>query len=262
MTQRVSGLRGLLRYGPLLKNLIRRELKKKYRASLLGYAWCVLNPLLIMLIMTVVFSQMFHNSIENYPVYLFVGRLFFTFVTGGVANVLRTIVNNGALMRKTRIPYVVFPLAGFFSVTVDFLFQLAAFAIVLAVTRTPISLHILAFPLVLLQAMLFTFGLGLLLAVAYTFARDVSQLWSVFCSAWMYLSALFYPLSSLPEFLQRLIKDWNPLYWLIGQGRQIFLEHVWPDPVWMLKGFLFGGAVTLLAMLAYRRAQDDLILYV
>ena len=119
-----------IRYIPLLQNLIARELKKKYRRSVLGYVWCVLNPLLVMLIMTVVFSRMFRFDIPNFPVYLFAGRMMFSFVTDCSGGVMKSIVMNGPLMRKTRIPYYVFPLASTGSAVVNFGFHLIAFAIV------------------------------------------------------------------------------------------------------------------------------------
>ena len=123
-----------IRYLPLLKNLVARELKKKYRQSALGYIWCVLNPLLVMIIMSLVFSRIFHNSIENFPVYLFAGRMMFSFITDCANLMLHSIVINGQLMRKTRIPYYVFPLSAMGCSAVNFLFQLIAFIIVLIFT--------------------------------------------------------------------------------------------------------------------------------
>lgn len=135
-----------IRYLPLLKNLIGRELKRKYRTSVLGYAWCVLNPLLMMLIMTAVFSRMFHYSISNFPVYVFCGRMMYSFVNGGAGTIMHSILSNGSLMRKTRIPYYIFPAASFSTSFVDLIFTLVAFALVLLFTQTPLSIHVLAFP--------------------------------------------------------------------------------------------------------------------
>ena len=247
------------RYIPLLKVLVMRDLKKKYRSSIL---WCVLNPLLVMLIMTLVFTYMYRNKIENFPVYVFIGRMMYTLITGGPATILRSLVANGGLMRKTRVPYYVFPLSSFFSVFVDFLFTLAAFVIVLIFTQSRISIHVIAFPVVLLEAMLMTFGLGMLLSVAHVFIRDIGYIWGVICTGWMYLSAIFYPLSSLPESMQRLISFYNPLYWLIDQTRTIFLQNAWPRYGNVLKGFGLGGLLLILALLVYQSAKDDMILYV
>lgn len=250
------------KYLPLLKNLISRELKKKYRTSVLGYAWCVLNPLLMMLIMTVVFSRMFSNSIQNFPVYLFCGRMVYSFVTGGAGDVMRSLQSNGSLMRKTRVPYYIFPLANFSSAFVDLLFTLVAFALVLLFTRTPISIHVIAFPVVVMQMALFTLGFGLILAIANVFIRDTHYLYAVFNVGWMYLTPLFYPLEALSETMQSLIRTFNPLYGYIVQTRTVFLENAWPDIGIMASGFVWGIAFLVMGMVAYTKAKNNIILYV
>lgn len=251
-----------IKYLPLLKNLISRELKKKYRTSVLGYAWCVLNPLLMMLIMTVVFSSMFKNSIQNFPVYMFCGRMVYSFVTGGAGDIMRSLQSNGSLMRKTRIPYYIFPLASFSSAFVDLLFTLVAFALVLLFTGTPVSIHMIAFPVVVLQMALFTLGLGLMLAIANVFIRDTHYLYAVFTVGWMYLTPLFYPLEALSETMQYVIRTYNPLYGFIVQTRAIFLDNAWPEASLIAGGFAWGAVFLCLGLLAYVKAKNNIILYV
>lgn len=255
-------LRNGLKYLPLLKNLISRELKKKYRTTVLGYAWCVLNPLLMMLIMTVVFSRMFSNSIANFPVYMFCGRMIYSFVTGGAGDIMRSLQRNGSLMRKARVPYYIFPLASFSTAFVDLFFTLIAFALVLLFTSTPISIHIIAFPVVVLQMALFTLGLGLVLAIANVFIHDTNYLYSVFSVGWMYLTPLFYPLESLSESMQFIIRTFNPLYGFIAQTRAIFLGNAWPDINLIGGGLAWGAAFMLLGLMAYSKAKSNVILYV
>lgn len=251
-----------IRYLPLLGNLISRELKKKYRRSMLGYVWCVLNPLLTMIIMNFVFSNMFSSNIENFPVYLFVGRMFFSFITDSTNSVSRSIISNGPLMRKTRIPYYIFPLANFCSAVVNFGFTLIAFVLLMLFTRTPISIHVLAFPVVVLEMFMFCFGFGLFLAQANVFVGDVDYVYAVFTTAWMYLTPLFYPLEALPVQLQTIITTLNPAYFFIQQGREIFLQHIWPSPHLMLAGFAVGLVFLVIGLYSYTRSKDRLILYV
>ena len=251
-----------IRYLPLLKNLISRELKKKYRQSVLGYVWCVLNPLMVMIIMTIVFSRVFRNSIENFPVYLFAGRMMYSFITDSAGTMLRSIVGNGQLMRKTRIPYYVFPLASMGSSVVNFLFQLVAFAIVLVFTGTYPSIHTAAFPLVCLEMFLFSFGFGLLLAVSEIYVRDTNYLFAVFTTAWMYLTPLFYPLSVLPELMQKLITMFNPAYYFVDMARAIFLNHTWPSAEMLLRGGAAGILFVLAGLMLYSRVKKQMILYV
>lgn len=251
-----------VRYIPLLQNLISRELKKKYRKSVLGYLWCVLNPLFVMLIMTFVFSYMFRHNIENYPVYLFSGRMLYSFITDSTTSLSRSIISNGPLLRKTRIPYYIFPASSFCSAVVNFGFTLIAFAIVLAFTGTPVSIHVVAFPLVLLELFMFSFGLGMILAQANTFLRDAGYLYAVFTTAWMYLTPLFYPIESLPATVQSLITRFNPAYFYVSQGRAIFLDHLWPDPAMLLRGAIAGVLFLILGMVTYAKTRDKLIYYV
>ena len=251
-----------VRYLPLLKNLIFRELKKKYRQSILGYVWCVLNPLLILIILNVVFSKLFQNRIENFPVYLCAGRVMFTFVTDSAGVMLASIVTNGQLMRKTRIPYYVFPLSAMGGSVVNFLFQMIALVIVLVFTGAYPSIHVAAFPLVCLEMFGFSFGLGMVLAVANIYVRDTHYLFEVCVTAWMYLSAIFYPLSVLPEILQKAIRNFNPAYYFVEMSRDIFLDHHWPGGDMLLRGGIVAVLFTAAGLLAYSRAKKDMILYV
>lgn len=250
-----------IRYMPLLKNLVLRDIKKKYRSAILGYAWCVLNPLFMMLIMTAIFSGMFQRNISNYPVYFFTGRMMYVFVVNGANSILRSITGNSGLLRKARIPYYIFPLSNFISQLVDLLFTLIAFCIVLIFTQTPLSYHVVAFPFVVFQAGLFALGLGLCLSVINVFVRDTDYVYSVLTIAWMYLTPMFYPLEDLSPFMQNLIGYGNPLYYYIKQVRDIFLYHHWPDPQMVVLGLGAGILILLLGVFIYNKNKNSLILY-
>ncbi len=254
-------VRNFWKYLPLLKNLIARELKTKYRQSYLGYLWCVLNPLLVMLILHFVFSNMFKNQIENFPVYLFSGRMIFSFITDSTKGAMKSVVNNASLMKKTRVPSYIFTLAGICGQMVNLLFTFIAFLLVLLFTRTPLTMHVLFTPVLLVQTMLFCLGLGCLLAVANVFVRDTDYLYAVFVTAWTYLTPLFYPLQALPQWLQTGIRYGNPAYYYIQQCRMIFLDHLWPTPDLLLLGFGVGGVFALAGVWAFYKAKDQFILY-
>lgn len=255
-------IKNCIRYFPLLQNLISRNLKKKYRRSVLGYIWCVLNPLMVMLIMNFVFSEMFRSKIDNFPVYLFAGRMMFFFITGSTQSMATSILANGSLMRKTRVPYHIFTLANFCSQIVDFGFSLIAFAIVLLITKTPITIHIIAFPLVVGEMFLFTYGLGMLLAQANTFVRDVGYVYGLITTAWMYLTPIFYSVEIMPAKAHFVITHFNPAYAYLQMSRLVFLYHQWPTRNLLLAGFGWGVLMTVIGLTAYVRSKDKLILYV
>ena len=119
------------RYKDLLRELVVRDVKLKYRRSFLGYVWSILNPLLIMLVMTVVFSTMFQRKITNYPVYLITGRTLFEFYSPSTKAAMRSILGNGTLLKKTYVPKYIFPLAKVTSSLVDCFFSLGAMLIVI-----------------------------------------------------------------------------------------------------------------------------------
>lgn len=254
--------KNFLKFKPLIGNLISRDLKKKYRNSVMGYVWCVLNPLLVLLILNFVFSSMFKNAITNFPVYLITGRIIWTLIQESTTAMERSLVSNGALMRKARIPYYVFPVSSLCSSVVNFAFSLIAFVIVLIFTRTPITIHAIAFPLVFLETAIFCFGLGLILAMLNVYVRDVNYIYAVLTTAWMYVTPLFYPLSSLPEGLQNGIMRLNPAYFYINQTRDIFWNHVWPQQCDIIRGTICAAAFTILGMIVYRKCRKNVILYV
>lgn len=250
------------RYMPLLEHMIKRDVKKQYRGSTLGYLWSILNPLLIMLVMLMVFSTMFKNSIENFPVYLFVGRMFFSFITDATNAGMRSIVGNAGLIKKTPVPKYIFPIANITSAAVTFLFSLGAFALVLIFTQTPIRLSVLFFPVIIIQTYMFSLGMGFLLAQLNVFFRDTTHLYSVFTTAWMYLTPIFYPLESLSAGMQYAISNFNPAFFYVQQGRDIFLRGVLPSGDLILKGCVSAVVMLVLGLLAFKRNQDKFILHI
>ena len=183
----------LYQYKDLVRELVSRDLKLKYRRSFLGYVWSVLNPLLIMLVLTVVFSTMFNKNIDNYPVYLLTGRILYDFLKISTNSAMKSITGNAALLKKTYVPKYIFTLSKVTSDLVNFLFSLAAIFLVMLVTRVQVSWYLLLIPFVALQLYLFSLGMGLFLAQASVFFRDIQYIYGVVLTAWTYLTPIFYP---------------------------------------------------------------------
>ena len=147
--------RSFWRYKDLLRLLVIKSVKLKYRRSFLGYLWSVLNPLLIMIVITLVFSNMFRYEIKNYPVYLFTGRLLFTFLTNSTENAIYSITGNASLLKKTYVPKYIFTVAKVTSSLVDLIFSLGALVIVIIATGAELTWHAILFPMVLIQLYIF-----------------------------------------------------------------------------------------------------------
>lgn len=249
-------------YKPLLQQLVMKDIKLKYRRSFLGYVWSILNPLMIMIIMVLVFSNMFRFDIANYPVYLIIGQTIFNFVSESTNQAMFSITGNAALMKKTYVPKYIFTLSKISSSFVNTIFALGAMLIVFGVCRVRFNFYMLFIPIILLQVYIFCVGLGLLLAQGTVFFRDIQYIYGAFLTAWMYLTPIFYPIQQLPFELMWMIKHFNPLYAYITQFRMIVLEGVFPDPRLILYGFVVSFVGLGIGSWFFIKKQDHFILYI
>lgn len=255
-------IRTFRKYWDLIVELIKRDIKLKYRRSLLGYVWSVLNPLLIMVVMTVVFSAMFRKNIVNYPIYLLTGRTLFEFMRSSTQNGLKSVTNNASLLKKTYIPKYVFTLAKVTSTFIDTVFSMAAFFIVVLATRSPFFWEMFYLPVILIQVYIFSLGLSFWLAELNVFFRDIEYIYHAFVTAWMYLTPLFYPIENLPNLLQVLIKGFNPMYYYISQFRDIALYGQMPGMRLVIGGWIWAALALAIGLWQFQKNKDKFILYI
>lgn len=252
----------LWNYKDLLKLLVSRDIKLKYRRSFLGYLWSVLNPLMIMVIMTIVFSTMFSRNIENFPVYLFCGQLLFNYMNNSTHQAIFSITSNAALLKKTYVPKFIFTVSKITSGMVDLVFSLGALVIVMVATRAKFTWYILLFPLVIIQLYMFCVGLGLFLAQANVFFKDSQFIYNAVTTAWMYLTPIFYPLESLPEWLIWFVKHLNPMYFYVGQFRDLVYVGTMPGPVITIAGWSAAIIMLTIGLWSFSKSEDNFILYI
>ncbi len=249
-------------FDELLKQLIIRDVKLKYRRSYLGYLWSILNPLMLMMVMVVVFSNLFRFDIPNFPLYLISGQVIFSFMVEATNMSVWSITGNATLLKKTYVPKYIFTLSKVGSSLVNLLFSLGALLLVMVFTQADFSWNLLFFPVVILQVFIFSLGLGLWLAAITVFFRDIQYLWGVFVSMWMYLTPLFYPVSIIPEEYQTLYKTANPMYWYIEQFRDIVLYAKFPESNSIFIGSLVSIGILVLGAWYFNKKQDEFILYI
>ena len=252
----------LFKYKDLWLQLVIRDIKLKYRRSFLGYVWSVLNPLMIMIIMVLVFSNMFRFDIANFPVYLITGQTVFNFVSEATNQALFSITGNAALLKKTYVPKYIFTVSKVTSSFVNTLFALGAMLIVFVVCHVRFQIYMLFIPVILLQVYIFCLGLGLILAQATVFFRDVQYIYAAVLTAWMYLTPIFYPITQLPFELMWMIKHFNPLYSFIAQLRTIVLDGIFPDPRLIVYGFIVALVSLVIGTWIFIKNQDRFILYI
>ncbi len=255
-------MRTLNRYKSLIHELVTRDIKLKYRRSFLGYVWSVLNPLLIMIVMTVVFSAMFKKNIENYPVYLLIGRMCYEFMTTSTNAAMNSVVGNAPLLKKTYIPKYIFTVSKVTSSFIDFVFSMGALLIVMIFTRAAFHPTLILAVYVILQLYIFCLGLGFLLAAANVFFRDIRYIYKAMTTAWMYLTPIFYPLEQLPSGLQMLIKTANPMYYYVAQFRDLALYGHLPSARLFWGGWLFAALMVVIGLRVFEKNKDNFILYI
>lgn len=247
------------KYRWLLLELVKRDLKTKYRRSFLGYLWSVLNPLLMMAVLTVVFSQIFRSDIPNFPIYLLSGQLIFNFFSEATNTALTSIVNSASLMKKVSMPKYVLPMAKVLSAFVNMSFSMAALVIVIFVTRTPLRVSMLFGIFPMLYTMLLALGFGLILSSLSVFFRDMVHLYGILLTIVMYFTPLFYPVTILPRIARIAIK-FNPLYHVVTMFRNCMLYGTIPSVVENITCLCFGILFLLLGVYHFMKHQDKFIL--
>lgn len=251
----------LRQYKALMRELVVRDLKVKYRRSILGYVWSLLNPLLMMTVMTVVFSYMFRFDIPNYPLYLICGQTLWTFFNESTSMAMHSVLQNGTLIRKVYIPKYIFPISRVLSSFVTTGFSLVAILIVMLVTKVPLSLEMLLIPVPLLFLLVFCMGMGMILSALSVYFRDIVHLYGVLTMAWMYVTPIFYPISALPENVASIL-NFNPMYHFITFFRELVLYASIPTADVWLNCIISSLAVFTAGLLVFHKLQKNFILHV
>lgn len=254
----------------ILKQLVTKDFKLKYRRSFLGVAWSVLNPLLMMIVMAIVFSTIFaqgrNGSItpEMYPLYLIVGNVTFTVMSDSTSQAMGSIIWASSLLKKVKVHRWVFPVQKALFALVNFAFSLVAVALVMLWFHVVPTWHLILLPICLFLLMLFCIGLGLALSALSVFFRDVMHLWSVVLTAWTYFTPIFWTtdyIASMPHLL-RIVIYANPMYNYIQFMRDIFLFRCNPTP--LVLGFCVFWAIIALVIgyAIFHKNEHKFILYI
>lgn len=248
-------------YKDLLYNLVSRDIKVRYRKSFLGMLWTVLNPLLMMIVMTIVFSTLFKSTIDNFPVYFLAGNLIFTLNSEITNNCTYAIIGNASLLKKVYIPKYLFPLSKAGSALVNLMFSLIAMFLVMIILRVPFLPTLLLLPIPIAYAFIFSLGLGLLLSAVTVYFRDIAYFYSVLLLAWNYFTPVFYPIEILPDFARKLMQL-NPLYHYIDYMRNLILHGVVPGVTENFVCLLMSVMMLVIGVCVFYRKQDNFILYI
>ena len=251
----------LLKYKDLLFELVLRDIKVKYKKSVLGVLWSVLNPLLMMIVLTVVFSEVFKSSISNFPLYLITGQVIFNFSSEATNMSMMSVLGNGSLIKKVYIPKYIFPLSKTLFGLVNLVFSLIAVMIVFIFTKQNVGITVVLIPLLLLYIFLFSFGIGLILASTAVFFRDILHLYGILLVIWNYLTPVFYPMEIIPDKYIIFI-NCNPLTYYVTYFRKILIYNEIPDLNLNLICLFISMISVIVGLVIFKKNQNKFILYV
>lgn len=249
------------KYRNLVEELVVRDIKTKYRRSILGVVWSMLNPLLMMFITAMVFSQLFRFEIKNFALYLLTGQIIFTFYSEATNFAMGSILQNSSLIKKVYVPKYLFPFSRVASCGVNLCFTLPAMLAIMIYTGQTISFKILfaVVPLVLL--FIFCLGVGMLLSALAVYFRDMFHLYGVALAALNYATPIFYPISIVPQKYIWIMKL-NPLYYYLQAFRDVVYSNVIPDMSLMGLCALLAIVALVVGYYCFNKLQNQFILYI
>jgi ABC-type polysaccharide/polyol phosphate export permease len=256
-------MRHLFGYRDLIAYLVARDLKVRYRRSLIGVVWTMLQPLLTMAVLYLVFSHYFHAAFDlyNYPVYALSGILFWNFFSQSILASMNSLRGNALILQKLPVPSMVFPVASVISGVVNLCLALVPLGLILLLTGHPLRPSLLFLPLSILLAALFTLGAGLLLSPLAVFFHDVVELIAVALTLLMYLTPIFYPMAIVPENV-RFVVRFNPVRSIL----EVFRDPIYFGKIPPLQHLAVAAGVALVALALgatlFRRSSDRIPFYV
>ncbi len=250
--------RELVRYRSLLTELILRNIKTRYKRSVLGVTWTMLNPLLTMVVLSIVFSHLFGFSLPRYPVYLLSGLLIWNFFSQSTVASINELVWSSSLLKRIYVPRSSFAVAAVGTGLVNMCLALVPLGIIMLVTRSPLRPALLFLPIALILAGMFALGVGLALSALAVFFADVVDMYQIVLVAWMYLTPIFYPVEILaPEV--RWLLYLNPMYYFLETFRAPIYLGKLPAPEMVIGAVTAAICMLLLGGWLFRRKSDDFV---
>ncbi len=267
----MAALRELIEYRELIRNLVLRDLKVRYRNSVLGFLWSLLNPLGMMVVFTVVFTIMLpQNAVDRFPLFVLCALLPWNFFSSSVMTSIHSIVGNAHLIKKVYFPREALPISTVLANLVNFLLALIVLFAMMLVLKTPLTAWALLLPVIIFVQLIFTLGLALILSTLNVFYRDTAAVMDVAMLAWFFLTPVFYPITILPRYrtlfglsldIQRLAYILNPMASLIASYRVILYHGAPPAFDFLARTIVTSCAVLALGYLLFARYSRNFAEY-
>jgi lipopolysaccharide transport system permease protein len=257
-------LKGLWQYRAFIGGSVRREFQSKYRNSLLGAAWTVLNPLSMIVVYTVIFSQVMGSRLSGvdstfgYGIYLCAGTLTWGLFAEITSRSQSVFIENANLIKKLQFPRLCLPVIVVLNALVNFGIVFALFTVFLLVTGNfPGPAFFALLPVLLIQIM-FSIGLGMILGVLNVFFRDVGQFFTILLQFWFWLTPIVYPVTALPQSVRSIV-HWNPMTGVMGAYQRILVHGQLPDWQALLPALVLGVLCCILGMKLFRKRAGEMV---
>jgi len=248
------------RYKSYLRLMIRRDFVSRYRKSILGVLWSLLNPLLTMLVLSMVFSKLFGITTPFFPVYLLSGQVIFNFFNEATTMAMNSVIASEGIIKKIYVPKYIFPLSKVVSSLVNLGFSFIAFMIIFLSMGVPFNWTMVLIPLPIIYTFVFALGVAMFMSSMAVFFRDLTYLYGVLLTLWMFMTPIMYPVSILPDWLLPYY-GLNPLYHFVDYFRSVAMWGIVPDLWSNLVCISFALASLCLGTYVFMIKQDRYILY-
>jgi len=250
----------LRKYNFLFSELVKRDFKKKYKRTILGMMWSVIGPLLQLLVMSLVFTQIFGRNTPHYTIYLFAGNLVFSYFKESTNGGMSALMSNSSVITKINVPKYMFLLSKNVSSLINFFLTLCVFFIFCIFDHITFSLNFLMLIYPIFVLLVFNIGVGMILSALYIMFRDIQYLYDIFTLLLMYLSAIFYNIDTYPQNIQYLFYL-NPVYVIIRYIRIVVIDGRLPAFSFHLLAAAYALLALAMGALMYKKLNYKFVYY-
>ncbi len=249
-------LRGILQYRDLIYQLVRRDIVSRYKRSALGIAWTMLNPLGMMIILTIVFGQLF-KSVQGYPAYILCGLVAWTFFSQTTSAAMTQMVWGSSLLQRIYMPRTAFVVSAVGTGLVNLVLSLIPLLLIVLAVGLPLGWPLLFLPVSIALLVAFSLGVGLLFSAWAIYFPDVAEMYQVALIGWLYLTPVIYPVEIIPEAYRFWFFHLNPMYYMVRLFQAPVYEGAWPAGSLLAAATAIAVSTLLLGWFVFTSRADE-----
>lgn len=251
----MSSWKELYNYRDMLKNLVRRDIRGRYKGSALGFIWNFILPLIQILVFIVVFGAIFKNQVEHYPLYLISGMVFWIWFSESIGEASGVMVSNSDLLKKIFFPRMILPISTVTSKMVNFLILVFFAIIVMAIMKQGLTINLLYLPVIMAISYVLILGLSLILSALDVFFRDVQYIVTALLMAWIWATPIMYMTSTINNELLTTVCKYNPLTYFVEMYHDVLYYGNAPNLENMLIALAIAIVVMIVGVIVFRRLE-------